>query len=159
MGNMQYHYDDTVCAQIGKNGLQNPGMYALLDAVKASTSSSLKLLSFEGLTVTLDLEKTIEGMKESHPNLKIVHGGTGGYQVRKPLPTPMEKLTQYCRDNNVRLIDLFRNFDKEQLNVLPETEFRNALRVSTLLEFYCVHVLVKSQVTARVTSYKLVRLV
>ena len=107
-------------------------MYALLDAVKASTNSSLKLLSFEGLTVTLDLERTIEGMKEGHPNLKIVHGGTGGYQVPKPLPTPIEKLTQYCRENNVRLIDLFRTFDKEQLNVLPEMEFRNALRVSTI---------------------------
>ena len=129
---MQY---DIVCAQIGKNGLQNPGMYALLDAVKESTSSSLKLLSFEGLTVTLDLERTIEKMKEGHPNLKIVHGGTGGYQVPKPLATPMEKLTQYCRENKVELIDLFRTFDKELLDILPEAEFRNALKVSTLI--YC----------------------
>ena len=71
-------------------------------------------------------------MQESHPNLKIVHGGTGGYQVPKPLPTPIEKLTKYCSENNVRLIDLFRTFDKEQHNSLPETEFRNALRVSWL---------------------------
>ena len=105
-------------------------MYAFLDAVRTSSSSTLQLLSFEGLTITLDIEKTIVQLKESHPSLKIEHAGTGGYLVPKPLPTPLEKLTQHCLENKVRLIDLFLNFDKEQYDVLSETEFRNALRVS-----------------------------
>ena len=117
--------------QIGKNAIQNAGIYAFLDAVRASSTATLQVLSFEGLTITLDVERTLKDMQESHPNLKIDHAGTGGYQVPKPLPTPLEKLALHCAENNVKLMDLFLNFDKELWNVLPETEFRNALRVST----------------------------
>lgn len=117
--------------QIGKNALQMPGIYAILDAVRAgSGSSSLEHLGFDGMTITLDVEKTLKEMEETHPNLEIVHGGTGGYQVPKPLPTPIEKLTKYCIDNSVRMVDLFRSYDKEEHNSLSEIGFRDALRVS-----------------------------
>ena len=119
--------------QIGKNAIQITGITALLDAVRAGASGSLQVLGLDGVTITLELEKTLKEMQESHPHLKVVHGGTGGYLAPKPLPTPIEKLTKYCKDNSVRLIDLFRTFDKEQYNSLPEEEFRNALKV-------CLHV-------------------
>ncbi len=119
--------------QIGKNALQVPGIYAILDAVRAragSGNSSLQHLGFDEMTITLDVKKTLKEMEESHPSLEIVHGGTGGYQVPKPLPTPIEKLTKYCIDNGVRMVDLFRSFDKEEQNCLSEIGFGNALRVS-----------------------------
>ena len=122
--------------QIGKNALQVPGIYAILDAVRSGSGSSLQHLGFDGMTITLDVEKTLKEMKETHPNLEIVHGGTGGYQVPKPLPTPIEKLTKYCSENGVRMIDLFRSFDKEEHKSLSEIEFRNALRVSYMY-FMC----------------------
>ena len=74
-------------------------------------------------------------MKETHPNLEVVHGGTGGYQAPKPLPTPIEKLTKYCGENGVSMMDLFRSFDKEKHNSLSEVEFKDALRVSELFLF------------------------
>lgn len=122
--------------QIGKNALQVSGIYAILDAVRSGSGSSLQHLGFDGMTITLDVEKTLKEMKETHPNLEIVHGGTGGYQVPKPLPTPIEKLTKYCSENGVRMIDLFRSFDKEEHKSLSEIEFRNALRVSYMY-FMC----------------------
>ena len=42
---------------------------------------------------------------------------------------PVQKLAKYCKENSVQLMDLFRSFDKEQSMVLPEEEFRNALKV------------------------------
>ena len=107
-----------------------PGIYAILDAVRSGSGSSLQHLGFDAITITLDVERTLKEMKESHPNLEIVHGGTGGYRVPKPLPTPIEKLTKYCNENGVRPIDLFRSFDKERHKCLSEIEFRNALKVS-----------------------------
>jgi hypothetical protein len=120
------------CLQIGKNALQVPGIYAILDAVRARAGSgnTLQHLGFDGMTITLDVEKTLKEMEESHPSLEIVHGGTGGYQVAKPLLTPIEKLTKYCIDNGVRMMDLFRSFDKEEQNCLSEIGFGDALRVS-----------------------------
>ena len=116
--------------QIGKNPLQVPGIYAILDAIRAGSGSSLQHLGFDAITITLDVERTLKEMKESHPKLEIVHGGTGGYQVPKLLPTPIEKLTKYCSDNGVRPIDLFKSFDKEKHMCLSEIEFRDALKVS-----------------------------
>ena len=127
--NIDYGCFETL--QIGKNALQMPGIYAILDAVRTgSGSSSLEHLGFDGMTITLDVEKTLKEMEETHPNLEIVHGGTGGYQVPKPLPTPIEKLMKYCIDNGVRMVDLFRSYDKEENNSLSEIGFRDALRVS-----------------------------
>ena len=68
-------------------------------------------------------------MRSSHPHLRVPHGGTGGFQKPKPLLPPLAKLAKYVEENGVKLIDLFRSFDKEQRNVLTEEDFRAALKV------------------------------
>ena len=115
--------------QISKNPIQPPGVLALLNAVKGSSNNALQCLDFDGITITLDIDKLIKEMGESHAHLRVSHGGTGGYKEPKPLLEPVQKLAKYCKENKVQLIDLFRSFDKEQCQVLPEEEFRNALKV------------------------------
>ncbi len=119
--------------QIGQNPIRDPGIIAFLDAVKLCTSTTLQTLSFEGLTITLAIEKTLQELSKSHKHLTISHAGTGGYKHPKPKQEPIEKLDNYCKENNVVLIDLFRSFDKEQKKFLSEEAFRNALKVSLLL--------------------------
>ena len=75
-------------------------------------------------------------MEEDIPKLKIPHGGTGGYKEPKPLPTPIQKLTKYATENNVKLKDLFIVFDKEKLDLLTEEEFRASLKVCTFKHVY-----------------------
>ena len=116
-------------SQIGKNPIQPPGVFALLNAVKGSSNNALQCLDFDGITITLDIAKLIKEMGESHAHLRVSHGGTGGYKEPKPLLEPVQKLAKYCKENKVQLIDLFRSFDKEQSQTLPEEEFRNALKV------------------------------
>ena len=106
----------------------------LLEAAKAS---SLQCLDLSGVTITLRVADTVAAMKETHPQLTITHGGTGGYLRPKPQLKPVEKLVKYARDNNLVLLDLFRSFDKEQHNHLSEEEFRNALKVRTRYTFPC----------------------
>lgn len=122
---------DLLCLppQISKNPIQPPGVLALLNAVKGSSNNALQCLDFDGITITLDIDKLIKEMGESHAHLRVSHGGTGGYKEPKPLLEPVQKLAKYCKENKVQLIDLFRSFDKEQCQVLPEEEFRNALKV------------------------------
>lgn len=117
--------------QVGQNPLQDSGVIAFLDAIKACTNTTLRTLSFDGNTITLAIEKTLKELSESHEHLTVSHGGTGGYKHPKPKQEPIEKVDNYCRENNVVLLDLFRSFDKEQQKFLSEEAFRNALKVST----------------------------
>ncbi|XP_064391440.1 leucine-rich repeat-containing protein 74B-like [Halichondria panicea] len=123
--------------KIGQNPIRDPGIIAFLDAVKLCTSTTLQTLSFEGLTITLAIEKTLQELSKSHKHLTISHAGTGGYKHPKPKQEPIEKLDNYCKENNVVLIDLFRSFDKEQKKFLSEEAFRNALKhiSAPLMEF------------------------
>lgn len=104
-------------------------MAVFVDALRPVTNTVLQLVDFSGITVTLEIAKSIKEMAQTHPNLSIPHGGTGGYKVPKPLLGPVEKLVKYCKENNVQMIDLFHLFDKEQADILSEEEFRNALKV------------------------------
>ena len=90
------------------------------------------MLGLEGITVTLDIEKTVNEMQETNPHVSVSHGGIGGFKPPKPLLPPMAKLVKYCKENKVELLDLFRLFDKEQQMVLSEEEFRNALKVCVM---------------------------
>ena len=84
----------------------------------------------QGITVSLEVAKIIKDMQNDIAGLKISHGGTGGYKEPKPLPTPVEKLNKYAKENNVKLKDLFAVFDKDKQNYLTEETFRASLKVS-----------------------------
>ena len=113
---------------MAKNPIQPAGLSAMVDAV-GTCSNSFQCLDLDGITITLEIEKKVNELKESHSNISIPHGGVGGLKPPKPLLPPMAKLLKYCKENKVELLDLFRLFDKEQQLVLSEEEFRNALKV------------------------------
>lgn len=126
---MLHFISELSISQFGQNPVQSAALIAFLDAVKACSSTSLQTLSFDGITITLAIEKTIAELSTSHGHLAITHGGTGGFKHPKPLQEPIDKLDKYCKENNVILLDLFRSFDSEQVNYLSEEAFRNALKV------------------------------
>ena len=116
--------------QVGKNPINPPGLTAFLDAIRPATSSTMQVLDFSGITVTLEIAKNVKEMSQTHPTLSVVHGGTGGFKVPKPQLEPVEKLVKYCKENSVQMMDLFRLFDKEQADILSEEGFRAALKVN-----------------------------
>ena len=75
------------------------------------------------------MDKIIKAMMSDIPGLEVVHAGTGGYKEAKPLPGPLEKLTNYAKENNVKLQNLFGLFDKEKSGELTEEDFRASLKV------------------------------
>ena len=111
-------------------------MLTFLEALKASSNGTLQCLDFDGVTITLEIAGILKEMWDSHSHLKVSHGGTGGYKKPKPLLEPPEKLLKYARENKLELIDLFRAFDKEQQHVLPEEEFRKALKVYIVVSYH-----------------------
>lgn len=132
-GKKTYRLNLNVCGmQLAKNPIQPAGLSALVEAVGSCSTPNFECLDLDGNTITLDIEKRVDELKDSHPQIAIYHGGVGGLKPPKPLLPPMAKLLKYCKENKVELMDLFRLFDKEQRMVLSEEEFRNALKVRTL---------------------------
>ena len=79
--------------------------------------------------MTLNVSKIINDMQEEQADLVITTGGTGGYKEPKPLPTPVQKMNKYAKENNIRLSDLFIVYDKQKRSFLTETDFRASLKV------------------------------
>ena len=75
------------------------------------------------------MSKIINDMQEEQADLVITTGGTGGYKEPKPLPTPVQKMNKYAKENNIRLSDLFIVYDKQKRSFLTETDFRASLKV------------------------------
>ena len=112
--------------QVGKNNIQPQGLKTILEGLK---TSSLHILDLSGVTITLDMEKLINELKEINSQLQINHGGVGGFKPPKPLLPPLVKLGKYCQKENIKLEDLCYLFDKDKKKALSEEEFRDALRV------------------------------
>lgn len=126
---------------MAKNPIQPAGLAALVDAVGNCSTTNFQCLDLDGITITLDIEKKVNELKDSHPQISILHGGVGGLKPPKPLLPPMAKLLKYCKENKVELLDLFRLFDKEQQMLLSEEEFRNALKVCIVLIRCCITII------------------
>ena len=114
---------------MGMNNIQPQGLKALLDGIRTASSCSLQTLDLHAVTITLDIETLINETKQSHTQLRVEHGGVGGFKPPKPLLPPLPKLNKYCQKENIRLEDLCFLFDKDKKKVLTEEEFRDALRV------------------------------
>lgn len=114
---------------MGKNHIKPPGLRAILDAVRANSSCGLQCLDLHAITISLDVQKTIERLKETHSHLQVEHGGVGGFKIPKPLLPPLTKLVDYCKKENIKMEDLCYLFDKDRKKLLSEEEFRDALKV------------------------------
>ena len=75
------------------------------------------------------MEKEITELKETHPNLSVIHGGLGGYVKPKPRPEPLSRLRKHLEEHNIKMIDVFRKFDPDNSTTVSEPSFREAIKV------------------------------
>jgi len=92
------------------------------------------------------VEKEITELKETHPNLSVIHGGLGGYVKPKPRQEPLSRLCKHLEEHNIKMIDVFKKFDPDNSTTVSEPSFREAIKV-------CVHVRMCMCVHVRVCVY------
>ena len=83
----------------------------------------------QDITINPDVEKEIATLKEEHPNIQVTHGGLGGYVKPKPRPEPIDQLHKHLNEHNIKLMDVFRKFDADGTGIVPESDFREAIKV------------------------------
>ncbi|KAK2161696.1 hypothetical protein LSH36_111g02014 [Paralvinella palmiformis] len=121
--------------RMGLNPLSPEGTMPLVTSLYKNDSSSIHLLDITNIVVTEQFETLLNEKirNEKSRELQVVHGGV--LFKKKQLFTidtdldmsfesdPMTKLKRFAHRNKLRLVDVFRQLDKDQSNTLSEAEF------------------------------------
>ncbi|OWF38686.1 leucine-rich repeat-containing protein 74B-like [Mizuhopecten yessoensis] len=118
--------------RIGSNPLGPAGPVAIITEVSRNDVSSIDTLDFSNVLVTTEFQKVQENLEASR-SITITHGGIVGekyemdYLTHDPLAEfrrdPINRLFEYAKDTGYRLIDLFKDFDKDKSNSISKDEF------------------------------------
>jgi hypothetical protein len=114
--------------RIGRNPITIAGVMSILQSISKNPNSAIEEISFTDITVSEEIIKIIEELKQIRPGLKISHGGIGAVARAKQRQDPMIVVKRYIEERNLRLVDFFNQVDKDKsLSVSPE-EFRRGLQ-------------------------------
>nr|KAG5710729.1 hypothetical protein BaRGS_035131 [Batillaria attramentaria] len=118
--------------KISSNPIGSEGALVLLLALDRNDSSCLNYLELQNIRVNEEF-KELEHKLKLGQELICIHAGfkyeTSIPETQKIEPDdwwvrdPMTKLRKYIRDSGYRLIDLFRDFDKDGNNTISREEF------------------------------------
>lgn len=73
-------------------------------------------------------------MSHKFPNIKITHGGfSNSSGIRDIKVDPMAVLQDYIDKNNLRIIDLFNRFDRDNSRSVDRREFLEGMKVGTMV--------------------------
>lgn len=95
-------------------------------------------ISLQNITITLELVKVIDDLRERVPGLNVTHGGLGAVESRaqsEKQKEPMVLIKQYIDRANLRLVDFFNSIDKDKSMSVTVEEFEVGLAVSTAVNF------------------------
>ncbi|XP_070577253.1 leucine-rich repeat-containing protein 74A-like isoform X2 [Ptychodera flava] len=123
--------------RIGKNPITAAGALTLLMAIKNNPQSAIMDIRLTDILITIEFEDILKEILEMKPDLKIEHGGTGGYskhnrEVKKVIVDPMAHLLDYVQKNNLRLLDLFQRFDKDKSMSVSKEEFKRGIQSTNI---------------------------
>lgn len=79
--------------------------------------------------VNSDFLDIFRQLKEQLPGLKLMHGGDTQPKKPKIKIHPMIKLKNYIEKNNLRLVDFFNKFDKDNSMSVTREEFAQGIEV------------------------------
>ncbi|XP_078676656.1 uncharacterized protein LOC144913685 [Branchiostoma floridae x Branchiostoma belcheri] len=113
---------------LGTNAIGDEGVKALLKVLEKK-NTTLKVLGLQDITVTKEVYKSIRELEDIR-GIQIIHGGLGGYEKIKYVPPPsaMSILDTFVQENRLRMIDMFRQFDKDQSGDISADEFKAGLK-------------------------------
>ncbi|KAK2160912.1 hypothetical protein LSH36_125g07038 [Paralvinella palmiformis] len=130
--------------KLGLNPLTSDGATYIMDAILRNISVTLEELDMEGQTVNHMFLAKLDRMREKRPF--IVHHGIVIQQDDIATDTecfldenPMSILVEYIKQNNLRLVDLFKKLDTDNNFYLTRDDLRNGFLVSVLNEESGLH--------------------
>ncbi|KAH3848178.1 leucine-rich repeat-containing protein 74B-like [Dreissena polymorpha] len=123
--------------KIGYNPVGEDGCLALIIAISKNDQSCMTRLDLSDVFVTPDF-RDIQKKLEAERVLTVLHAGLvndhemteNGTILETFRRNPYEKLKKHIRSSGYRLIDLFKDFDKDGSNTITKEEFTRGLQLA-----------------------------
>ena len=123
------------------NPIRSIGAHGILQATKDNYDSALEKLYFNNVVIDLDTQELVRQILQERPNIKIIctlsrlAGNNSDLEVavyeakkKKTVKDLVNIMMDYVKSRNLRLVDLFNQFDKDKSMSVDREEFVRGLR-------------------------------
>ncbi|XP_026163787.1 leucine-rich repeat-containing protein 74A [Mastacembelus armatus] len=128
------------------NSLTVEGALTLVNVVKNTPRSALEEINLCNVLVNENFVHLLDLTCQERPGLDVQYGGVGGFIAKKPPKRvdPMKIIQDYLDQRKLRLWDFFRNIDKDGTMHVSVTDFRKAVKQSSIpLDRYQIEELIQ----------------
>ncbi|XP_053393731.1 leucine-rich repeat-containing protein 74A-like isoform X2 [Mercenaria mercenaria] len=120
--------------KVGKNNIPEEFAEAALAILRNYPALKLETLDLTDCTYSPKFEAHIQNLKDMHRHINILHGYASNYGKNKSdsvadiLKEGLECLRDFCKENNVSLVELFERFDSDDSMSVSLQEFQEGLK-------------------------------
>ncbi|KAJ8008807.1 hypothetical protein DPEC_G00082260 [Dallia pectoralis] len=110
------------------------GALALLTMVKNTPKTALEEINISNVLVNEQFVQQLEQTYQEHPYLVVEYRGVGGF-IAKKTPEhldPMKIIQDYLDEQKLRVLDFFRNIDKDGTMSVSVADFSKTLQQSNI---------------------------
>ncbi|XP_073244813.1 uncharacterized protein [Porites lutea] len=118
--------------RVGQNPFQSEGAYEILSAVARNKESAIEELYFDGIPVNAEFEELLEDVLDERTNLSVQCGtamqGKDRVKRMKKKVDVLNLLLEYIELRGLRVVDFFRQLDKDNSKKITRAEFMNGVK-------------------------------
>ncbi|CAH3038932.1 unnamed protein product [Pocillopora meandrina] len=118
--------------RIGQNPFQSEGAYEILSAIAKNKESAIEELYFDDIPVNAEFEDLLEEVLDERPNLSVQCGtamkGKDRVKRMKKKVDVLNLLLEYIELRGLRVVDFFRQLDKDNSKKISRAEFMNGVK-------------------------------
>ncbi|EDV29185.1 uncharacterized protein TRIADDRAFT_52814 [Trichoplax adhaerens] len=122
--------NDTIrVIKIGKNPIYAEGCCSILEAINRNPRTVIVDIEMQDILIDDVCGKILEEITKKFPTIKITHGGFSNNSGLKSIKVdPMAVLQEYIESHNLRIIDLFNRFDRDNSRTVDKREFLDGMK-------------------------------
>ncbi|XP_040268304.1 leucine-rich repeat-containing protein 74A [Bufo bufo] len=111
--------------KLPRNPITVEGAITLLSSITKSPESRLQELDISNVLVNEPFLSLLGAASTSHPALRVLYAGKKGFTTKKrsARPDPMRVIQDFLDEHKLRMLDFFKNMDKDGSMRVPVSEF------------------------------------
>ncbi|XP_048763915.2 leucine-rich repeat-containing protein 74A-like isoform X2 [Ostrea edulis] len=141
--------EDLEVLRIGKNNITEETVKVSIDLLKEMPSLALVVLDLSDVMLGTTVAKELESLKDTHPDLEVIHGYTDSYGKRKMAgfmdmgEEALWIIKEFIEEKDLTVAKLFAEFDEDGSNSVDYDEFRQGIKLAKIpLSSYQVDALI-----------------
>ncbi|XP_066428492.1 leucine-rich repeat-containing protein 74A [Eleutherodactylus coqui] len=111
--------------KLSRNPITVEGAITLLSSITKRTDNRIEELDISNVLVNEQFLSLLGSASASRPGLHVLYAGKKGFipQKRSARPDPMKVIQDFLDEHKLRLLDFFKNMDKDGSMSIPVSEF------------------------------------